>query len=66
MTGGSLAVYVGGAVVASAAAGDQAVKFSVPDTTTKVRIVFTPDAENPGSAVLKKLASMRGFVLTYW
>jgi len=57
---------VGGAVVASATAGDQSVRFSVPDTATEVRIVFTPDAETPGSAVLKKLASMRGFVLTYW
>jgi len=65
MTGGNLAVYVGGAVVASATAGATSVKFSVPDTTTGVRIVFTPDAENPGSAVLKKLASTRGLVLIY-
>ena len=65
LTGGSLTVYVGGEVAASAIAGDQSVKFSVPDTTTEVRIVFTPDAETPGSAVLKRLLAMRGFVLTY-
>ena len=65
LTGGSLAVYVGGEQVAESAplAGAQTIQFRVQDAAEDVRVVFTPDEESPGSVVLKKIASNRGFVI---
>ena len=67
LTGGSLAVYAGDALVAeSSDPGDQAMVFRITDATEEIRFVFTPDAsDTPGAAVLKQLASARGFVMDF-
>ena len=44
-------------------AGEQTIDLTIPDSATEFRLVFTPDAENPGSVVLKKIASDRGLVI---
>ena len=44
--------------------GAQSIRFNVPDATSEIRFTFTPDAENPGAAVLRKFAGARGFSMT--
>jgi len=39
--------------------------FAVADAADEVRFVYTPDAENPGSVVLKKLSGARGFSISF-
>ena len=66
VTGGGLAVYVGGELAdESSGAGEQSIRFIVADAADEVRFVFTPDAENPGSAVLKKVSGARGFSISF-
>ena len=67
LTGGSLVVYVGDALVKeSSGLGDQMVAFRVSDATQEIRFVFTPDAsDTPGAAVLKQIASARGFSIDF-
>ena len=66
LTGGTIEAFVGGKSAGSCSAdGDGSILLSVPDTETAVRLVFTPDEETPGSAVLKGFFGRRGFVLTY-
>lgn len=61
MSGGSLAVYVGDALAGECSGtGEQSMLFSVPDAAQVVRIVFTPDGENPGCAILKRFYCSRG------
>jgi hypothetical protein len=62
---GSVQVYVGGVLVGEATGtGEQSIRFNVPDATSEIRFTFTPDAENPGAAVLRKFAGARGFSMT--
>jgi hypothetical protein len=62
---GSVQVYVGGVLVGEATGtGEQSIRFNVPDATSEIRFTFTPDAENPGAAVLRKFAGARGFSVT--
>ena len=67
ISGGTLEAFLGGesAGVYPAAVGEQTITLKIPDTTMEFRFVFTPDEETPGAAVLKKIASNRGFVITY-
>ena len=66
LSGGSAAVYVGGVLAGAASgAGEQSIRFTVADAADEVRFVYTPDAENPGSAVLKKLTGARGFSISF-
>ena len=65
VTGGSLAVYVGGELAGeSSGTGGQAIRFVVPDAADEVRFVFTPDAESPGAAVLSKVVGARGLSIS--
>jgi len=65
LSGGSLEAFVGGeSAGVYSDAGGQSVVLDIPDAATEFRLVFTPDAENPGSAVLTKIASNRGFVIS--
>jgi hypothetical protein len=66
VTGGTLAVYVGEDEVAMGSAGleGQSVQFKVADTSSEIRIVFTPAEENSGYAILQRLSLMRGFTIT--
>ena len=66
VTGGTLAVHVGGDEVATGSAGQegQSVQFKVEDTSSEIRIVFTPAEENSGYAILQRLSLMRGFTIT--
>ena len=64
LSGGSLEAFVGGeSSGVYSEAGEQTIDLTIPDSATEFRLVFTPDAENPGSAVLKKIASDRGLVI---
>ncbi len=67
LTGGSLAVYVGDALVKeSSGTGDQLVAFRVSNVTQEIRFVFTPDASGtPGAAVLKQFVCGRGFSVIF-
>jgi len=66
LTGGSLAVYVGGVLAGEASGtGEQSIRFNVPDTTSEIRFTFTPDDQNPGAAVLRKFAGARGFSISF-
>ncbi len=65
LAGGSAAVYVGGVLAGeSSGVGEQSIRFDVPDAAVEIRFVFTPDAENPGAAILRKFAGARGFSMT--
>ena len=62
MTGGNLAVYVGGALVGECSgSGEHSMRFTVPDAAAEVRFAYTPEAGSV--AVLKKFASARGFTI---
>jgi hypothetical protein len=65
VTGGSLTVYVCGEAVATSASlpGEQKILFSVDDAADEVRFVFTPDAGNPGAAVLRGVGLDNGTVI---
>ena len=64
---GTVEAFVGGVSAGTlASVGEQTITVDIPDAETEFRIVFTPDAEAPEAAVLKKIASNRGFVLIYW
>lgn len=67
LTGGSLAVYAGDALVAeSSDPGDQAMVFRIADATEEIRFVFTPVASDTlGAAVLKQFASACGFSIDF-
>ena len=66
VTGGSLAVYVGGELAGeSFGAGEQSIRLNVQDAAAEIRFTFTPDAENPGAAVLRKFAGARGFSIRF-
>ena len=63
VTGGSLAVYVGGVLVGeSSGAGEQSIRFIVANATDKIRFVYTPEAGS--TAVLKKFSGARGFSIS--
>jgi hypothetical protein len=66
VTGGTLAVHVGGDEVATGSAGQegQSVQFKVADTSSEIRFVFTPAEENSGYAILQRLSLMRGFTIS--
>ena len=65
LSGGSAAVYVGGVLAGECSgSGEQSIRFDVPDAAVEIRFVFTPDAENPGAAVLRKFTGARGFSMT--
>lgn len=62
LTGGSVAVYVSGELVGeSSGYGNRLIRFNVPNAAADIRFVFTPDAENPGVAILHRFAGARGF-----
>ena len=64
---GTIEAFVGGVSAGTlTSAGEQTITVNIPDAETEFRLVFTPDAETPVSAVLKKIASNRGFILTCW
>ena len=66
LSGGSAAVYVGGILAGAASgAGEQSIRFNVPDAAAEIRFTFTPDAQNPGAAVLRKFAGARGFSISF-
>ena len=66
VTGGVLAVYVEGALVGNLPGiGEQSLRFVTPVASASVQFVFTPDAENPGAAVLRKISSVGGFTVTF-
>ncbi len=66
MTGGSAAVYVGGALAGEASGtGEQSIRFNVPDAAAEIRFTFTPDEQNPGAAILRKFAGARGFSISF-
>ena len=66
MSGGNLAVFVGGVLAGECSGrGEQSIRFTVADAADEVRFVYTPDAENPGSVVLKKLSGARGFSISF-
>ena len=66
LSGGSAAVYVGGALAGEASGtGEQSIRFDVPDASAEIRFVFTPDAQNPGSALLRKFSSTLGFSIIF-
>jgi len=66
LAGGSAAVYVGDELAGEASgSGEQSIQFNVPDAAAEIRFVFTPDAQNPGAAILRKFASALGFTLIY-
>ena len=66
LSGGSAAVYVGGVLAGAASgAGEQSIRFDVSDAAAEIRFVFTPDAENPGAAILRKFAGARGFSISF-
>ena len=63
---GTVEAFVGGVSAGTlASVGEQTITVDIPDAETEFRLVFTPDAEAPEAAVLKKIASNRGFVLIY-
>ena len=66
VAGGSAAMYVGGILVGEASgAGEQSIRFDVPDAAAEIRFVFTPDQENPGAVLLRKFAGARGFSISF-
>jgi len=66
MTGGTMSVYVGGVLAGECSGtGEQSIRFTVADASDEVRFVFTPDAENPCPAVLKKLSGACGFSIRF-
>ena len=66
LSGGSAAVYVGGVLAGAASgAGEQSIRFNVPDAAAEIRFTFTPDAETPGAAILRKFAGARGFSISF-
>ena len=66
ISGGTLEAFVGGVSAGVySEAGEQTIRLEIPDAATEFRFVFTPDAETPGAAVLKKISSNKGFVITY-
>ncbi len=61
LPGGSLAAYVGGELVDECSGtGEQMVRFIVSDASEEVRFVYTPDAESPGDAVLRRVSGAGG------
>ena len=63
LTGGSLAVYVGGELAGeSSGTGEQSIWFTVANAADEVRFVYTPEAGS--TAVLKKLSGARGFSIS--
>ena len=65
LSGGSVQVYVGGVLAGEASGtGEQSIRFDVPDAAAEIRFTFTPDAETPGAAILRKFAGARGFSMT--
>ena len=66
LSGGSLEAFVGGeSAGVYSSAGEQSVVMEIPDAATEFRLVFTPDEEGPGSAVLTKISSDRGLVVSF-
>jgi len=64
--GGCLAVYAGGMLVGeSSGSGVQSLRFEIPVASSVLEFMFTPDAESPGTAVLRKFSGVGGFVLTF-
>ena len=60
LTGGSLAVYVGGELAdESSGTGEQSIRFTVANNGDEIRFVYTPEAGS--TAVLTKFSGARGF-----
>ena len=63
LTGGSLAVYVGGELAGeSSGTGEQSIRFTVANAADEIRFVYTPEAGS--TAVLKKFSGARGFSIS--
>ena len=59
MSGGTMAVYVGGELAGeSSGTGEQSIRFIVASAADEVRFVYTPEAGSV--AVLKKVSGARG------
>ena len=66
ISGGTVEAFVGGTGVGTCAVdGRHSIVLNIPDAETEFRFAFAPDAEGIGSAVLVKVASNRGLVITY-
>ena len=66
LSGGSAAVYLGDELAGeSSGVGEQTIRFNVPDATSEICFTFTPDAENPGAAILRKFSSTLGFSIIF-
>ena len=64
LTGGSLAVYVGGVLAGeSSGMGEQSIRFTVANAGDEIRFVYTPEAES--TAVLTKFFGARGFSISF-
>ena len=65
LPGGSLAAYVGGELVDECSGtGEQVVRFIVSGASVEVRFVYTPDAESPGDAVLRRISGAGGLTFS--
>lgn len=64
MTGGSAEVYVGESLAGECSGeGSHSIRFKVTDPAQEIRVMFTPDEENPVAAILKAVANARGFIV---
>ena len=64
LTGGTIAVYVGGELAGeSSGTGEQSMRFTVANAADEVRFVYTQEAGS--TAVLKKFFGARGFSISF-
>ena len=65
LSGGSVSVYVGDALVGECSdSGTHAIRLKITDATDKIRFDFVPDAENAGYAMIREFANARGLVMS--
>ena len=65
LSGGSVSVYVGDALVGECSdSGTHAIRLKITDATDKIRFDFVPDVENAGYAVIREFANARGLVMS--
>ena len=64
LTGGSLAVYVGGELAGeSSGTGEQSIQFRVANAADEIKFVYTTDAQSV--AVLKRFSGAGGFTVSF-
>ena len=64
LTGGSLAVYVGGELAGeSSGTGEQSIQFRVANADDEIKFVYTPEAQS--TAVLKRFSGAGGFSISF-